>query len=275
MDLGYLANNLEFQDGIWFSKSTSQVSCPPNDLEPYFQDEEKSFWLKHRKNCIVEMIKNFPTGGYLADVGGGSGYLGFELEKNGVPTLLVEPRREKIFNAQRRGLKNLLCSTLADAGFYRGALKSIGIFDVLEHQQDDVSFLLMINDILAIEGRLFLTVPSFNILWSQGDDFMGHHHRYTLESLTNKLDLTGFTVEYSTYIFSILPVLIFLFRKIPTLLRVRKDYNEDSLRKDYIKNYPFLGGLLEKIWQQELTFITQKKRIKFGSSCLVVARKTF
>jgi len=273
MNLLDIADNLEFKDGIWFSKNTSEIPYPQGDSEPYFQMEEKSFWLKHRKSCVLETIKNFPSEGYLVDVGGGSGYLAQELEKSGISTFLIEPRIDKILNAKRRGLKNLLCSTLEDAKFHGGSLNAIGIFDVLEHQKDDAYFLAMINDILAKDGQVFITVPSFNILWSSGDDFMRHYHRYTLGGITKKLERAGFKIEYSTYIFSILPVLIFLFRKIPTLLGISKHSSEGALRKDYIQNYSVLSGLLNKIWAQETSLLKKKKKIHFGSTCLVVARK--
>ena len=273
MDLMNIADNLEFKDGIWFSKKISETAYPQGDREPYFQMEEKSFWLKHRKNCVLQVVKNFPPGGFLADVGGGSGYLAFELEKNGFLAFLVEPRIDKVLRAKERGLKNILCSTLADAKFRCGSLQAVGIFDVLEHQEDDAAFLSEIKASLADGGRMFLTVPSFNILWSSGDDFMRHYRRYTLSGITKKLQRAGFQIEYSTYIFSILPVLIFLFRKIPALLGMRSQNAEEALRKDYVRNYPVVGGFLDRLWRQEMLRVSRKKKINFGSSCLVVARK--
>jgi len=273
MNLIDIADNIELKDGIWFSKNTSEISYPKDGNQLCFQIEEHNFWFKHRNNCITETIKNFFSGIYFVDVGGGNGYLASELEKNGIQTLLVEPGIDGILNARKKGLKNLLCSTLENAVFRNASLNAIGIFDVLEHKKDDLFFLSTIGNILTEKGQVFLTVPSFNILWSGYDDLAGHYHRYTLQGITEKLEQAGFKIEYATYIFSILPIPIFLFRTIPSAIGMKRHCNIDTLRRDLVKNDKIFGRFSDKIWAQEISLIKRKKKIPFGSTCLVVARK--
>ena len=59
---------------------------------------------------------------------------------------------------QGRGLTSVICSTLQDAGFKPGTVPAAGLFDVLEHIEDDVGFLKTLNEILVPKGRVFLTV---------------------------------------------------------------------------------------------------------------------
>jgi len=51
------------------------------------------------------------------------------------------------------------------------------------------------------------------LLWSNEDVHAGHYRRYT-KSMSNILKEAGFRIEFSSYIFSILPFPIFLLRSI-------------------------------------------------------------
>jgi len=65
-------NNLEYKDGIYFcSKNTEKISFPKKGYKNCFQIEDNSFWFKHRNNCIIEIINNFPPPGIILDVWGG------------------------------------------------------------------------------------------------------------------------------------------------------------------------------------------------------------
>ena len=81
MNLMDIADNIELNDGIWFSKKISEISYPQDGNQLCFQIEENSFWFKHRNNCILGTIKNFLPSGYFVDVRGGNGYLASELKK--------------------------------------------------------------------------------------------------------------------------------------------------------------------------------------------------
>ena len=60
-----------------------------------------------------------------------------------------------------------------------------------------------------------MKLPSYNILWSQEYVNAGLYKRYAISSIYRLLKDSGFKIEYSTYIFSILPIPIFLFRVLP------------------------------------------------------------
>jgi SAM-dependent methyltransferase len=118
-----------------------------------------------------------------------------------------------------RGLKNIICSTLEDAGFKTNSLPAAGLFDVVEHISNDLCFLKTINFYMRPGGFLFITVPAYNILWSKEDVDAGHFRRYTLYELKKTLNKAGFKIEYATYIFSFLILPIFLFRTIPDFFK--------------------------------------------------------
>jgi len=272
IDFRSISNNLELVDDIWVAKSKSKISYPDEANENCFQIEENSFWFRHRNNCIIEVVKQFPPKGIFFDIGGGNGFVAKELEESGIETVLVEPGEIGVSNARKRGLRHIICATLEDAGFKSHTLSTVGLFDVVEHIEDDKTFLKFVFDFLESKGKLYITVPAFNFLWSKEDDDAGHFKRYTIKSISEILNEIGFYVEYATYIFSILPIPIFLFRSLLDKLGLGKNRaREERHKHEHCQRKGIMGKLLGNVLNMELKCIKDKKMIPFGSSCLIVA----
>ena len=270
--INQISNNLENKNGIWFSKSESMVSFPEEGYDSCYKIEEDSFWFRHRNNCIIEVAKSIlNTDDYIFDVGGGNGFVSFALEREGFKTVLVEPGRKGVINAQNRGVSNIICSTLKDANFKNNSIPVICVFDVIEHIKNDKQFMIMLKEILVENGKLLITVPAYNFLWSFEDDHADHFRRYRLKELCNRLIKLGFNIEYSTYIFSILPILIYFFRTLPNKFKKHHNINNSELQHNQRKG--IISSLLDRIWEKELSLIKSKKKIPFGGSCLIVAEK--
>ena len=125
------------------------------------------------------------------DIGGGNGYVSKGLEDQGVSTVLVEPGIQGCLNAKAKGLSTVVCSTLENAGFQNNTLPAAGLFDVVEHIENDVAFLSSVNQYLVSGGKLYITVPAYNALWSAEDTDAGHYRRYTLDSMGKTLKAAG------------------------------------------------------------------------------------
>lgn len=274
MELNEFTENLYLKDGIWFSKNTREISYPEVGNLNCYQIENDSFWFNHRNNCITETVAHYSPNDTFFDIGGGNGFVTKGLENKNIDSVLIEPGIAGALNAKKRGIKNIICATFEDAGIKPNYCKSIGLFDVVEHIEDDKQFLKSINSILADKGLLYITVPAFNFLWSKEDDDAGHYRRYTTKNISKLLKEVGFEIEYSTYIFSILPIPIFFFRTIPSLLRLNKKEKElDKYKDEHSQNKSALSSFLDKIWKKELDTIKQRKSVPFGGSCFIVARK--
>lgn len=262
------------RNGILYAESKSEISYPDDGNNICFQIEENSFWFRHRNNCIVEAVKKYAPSSDFFDVGGGNGFVTKALEENGIQSILVEPGADGCLNAQKRSVKHIICSTLENALFKKDRIPAIGLFDVVEHIENDKAFLQSIYAFLKPDGYVFITVPAFYVLWSNEDKDAGHYRRYTLNTLEDKLKLAGFTIEYATYIFCVLPAPIFLFRTITSRLGFNKKSNDPEKHKhEHEAKKSVLQKILNKIWRYELRQISAGKKIPFGSSCFVVARK--
>jgi SAM-dependent methyltransferase len=260
----------------WGEVSTAGpgLSYPEEGNELCYQLEEHSFWFRHRNNCIVEVVKKFPPRGFLFDVGGGNGFVTKALEDSGIRCVLVEPGQKGVENAGKRGVTHIIRSTLEDAGFRPHTLPGVGLFDVLEHIRDFRAFLKTVFHLLEPGGRLYITVPAFQFLWSGDDNYARHLKRFTLKCMRKRLQEIDFHIDYATYIFSPLPLPIFLSRSLPYRLGFTKKPDWESRYKNgHSQRNGIAGKLLEKVWNAELKRIRNKKTIPLGSSCLIAAGK--
>lgn len=268
------SNDLIERNGILFANKETEISYPKSGNENCFQIEENSFWFKHRNNCIIEAVKKHCPNNLFFDIGGGNGFIAKGLEDNGISTVLIEPGLQGCLNAKKRNLKNIVCSTLENASLKKGEIPSIGLFDVVEHIENDVEFLTSTYTLLKEDGFVFITVPAFNTLWSNEDVDAGHYRRYTIKELEDKLKSIGFVIEYSTYIFSILTVAVFLFRALPSKLGLNKNSDSfDKHKNEHKRKKGIIDEVLNWIWKFELNKIRKGSKIPIGGSCFVIARK--
>ena len=108
-----------------------------------------------------------------------------------------EPARQKA--VEKSGL-NIPFGALPDIlPFDDRRYDLIGLFDVLEHVEDDVASLAALGGRLGEGGRLLVTVPAFPFLWSGHD--VRHHHfrRYTKASMNAAARKAGLRISYASY----------------------------------------------------------------------------
>ncbi len=264
-------------DGIWYATERETLSYPEDGNDACLKVEERSFWFRHRNACITRLMQVFPPAGPLFDVGGGNGFVSLALERAGFPAVLVEPGPAGARNGQRRGLAQVVCATTEGAGFLPGSLPAVGLFDVVEHIEDDDAFLRHIHGLLQPDGRVYLTVPAFQWLWSQEDVHAGHFRRYTLGEMSGLLRRCGFEVEFASYFFRFLPLSIALLRALPYRLGLRRDEVHPDPERAEREHRGASGGLasrlLERLLQAEVERLGRPRRMGFGGSCLLVARR--
>ena len=198
-------------DGIWRAADPRGVSYPVTGNEECFAIEERSFWFQHRNACIAAAIERHPPirGEPIFDIGGGNGFVSVALQEMGFEVVLVEPGTSGAMRAKQRGIRTVICATLDAAMFDERALGAVGLFDVIEHLEDEAGSLRSIRRLLKAGGRLYATVPAYQALWSEEDESAGHFRRYTSRSITGSLCSAGFAIEYATYFFRPLPIPIF------------------------------------------------------------------
>ncbi|HWO17761.1 MAG TPA: class I SAM-dependent methyltransferase [Kofleriaceae bacterium] len=276
LDLSLLGHRLELDaDGIWRNRTAHDhaLSFPETGHDACLRIEDDSFWFAHRSACITAALARERIAGPLLDVGGGNGAVSQALERGHVETVLLEPGPVGARNARSRGLPNVICATLEDAGFAPGAFGAAGLFDVIEHVADDEALLREVHRILRPGGVVCVTVPAYRWLWSAEDELAGHHRRYTLGSLGRLLARCSFEVRYETYFFAPLTVPILALRSLPHRLRRRPAAAVEQAAAGHHVPAPLLRRVMEALLAPELAVIRAGRRVPFGTSCLAVAAR--
>ncbi|MFN6129421.1 MAG: class I SAM-dependent methyltransferase [Planctomycetota bacterium] len=273
-DLKSIAPSLRLDDeGIWIPSRSSAISYPEDGNSICFEVEESSYWFRHRNNLIKRLYAKYASGTRMYDIGGGNGIVTKYLSDHGESCVLVEPGRSGALNARRRGIENVVQSTLQDAGFLDGAIENVGLFDVVEHIQDDHLFLKDLGRYQKRGSLAFITVPSLRFLWSSEDTLAGHYRRYTKKSLETVLNSTGYDMFYCTYFFSFLVAPIFFVRTLPSMIGLRGKTCLAVAKREHSTSNSMVASVLLKATQFESERVMRGKSIALGSSLLAVARK--
>lgn len=277
LDIQSISNGLKLgQDGIWYSKENQDISYPNEGHDTCFAVEESSFWFNHRNNCIRSAVELYPPldNGTIFDIGGGNGFVSLGLAASGYDVALVEPGRSGALNAKQRGVETVICATTDTAQFQPCTLSALGLFDVVEHIEDDISFLKSLRELLKEQGRVYITVPAYECLWSGEDIEAGHYRRYTRSSICSVLKASGFEVEFFSYIFRFLPLPIALLRALPYRMGLsRTNKQPQATARDHAAQGGAVSKLLDAILSSEIKNLKQNKAMGFGGSCLVVAKR--
>ena len=138
------------------------------------------------------------------------------------------------------------------------------MLDVLEHIPDAANALGKARDLLNPSGRMLLTVPAFNLLWTKHDDFNHHITRYTKRLMRQQTSQAGFDIENQHYLFH---------WTFPAKLLVRlKEKISPAAPKPASLPGKMSNAILKTLCRFEQATLTQL-RLPFGSSLVVSLRK--
>jgi SAM-dependent methyltransferase len=259
------------EDGVWYSTASDRISYPADGNAACLQIEDNSFWFRHRNRCIVALAQRFHPAGTLVDIGGGNGYVAAGLLAAGVDCILVEPGADGAKAARRRGVDTVICATLSGAGLPPESLPAAGMFDVLEHIEDEQGALSGVHALLRPGGTLFITVPAYAFLTSEDDREAGHFRRYTVRGLSRALGQAGFEMRYASYMFAPLPLPVFVARTVPSLLGRRRNVVGHAAAEHRPEG--MAARVMDRLLDWEFARIAAGRVVPFGTSCIAVATR--
>ena len=185
------------------------------------KNHEKHWWFQARKKIIEQILSGIKLKkkNNILDFGSGSGVNLNMLEKYGVVDIHEKNKFARItIKNKNKKIKNLYSSLKIKKKFYDLIL----IADVIEHVRQPKNLLRNLKKFLKKDGRILITVPAYQFLFSKKDEALGHYRRYNKKLL--KSELTEFNIEKISYFNTLLcaPIIIM------TLLN-------KFLNRDYIK----------------------------------------
>ena len=137
--------------------------------------------------------------------------------------------------------------------------------DVLEHIEDDNEVIQMFYKKLNKNGKILITVPAYQFLFSSKDEILMHKRRYNLKEISKKID-NNFKIKKKTYFNFFLTPLIFIATMYCKIFNI-------SYKPEYEKKpNNLVNTILKKIFCVE-KFLINKFNFPFGISILIFAEK--
>ena len=243
-------------------------------FEFLFEMEQRHFWHIGRKEIIYDVLKrNTPHLAELRmlEIGCGNGSVLAYLKENGVNIeggdIFIEGLK---FCQQRAGSVALYQIDILALPF-RSDFDIIGIFDVLEHIDNDEKALLEINQALKPGGIIFITVPAHKLLWSYFDIQSHHKRRYSRRELVAKLERNGFIIKrISFFMFFLFPLMLSI-RMVNNNLR-RNEAKRNARTSIELKTVPLVNRIFLELLRLE-KWLMRYLDLPFGASLLVIAAK--
>ncbi len=171
-----------------------------NEYELVRQVQNRHWWWLGRERIIETLIeKHLDTSVKLeiADVGCGFGANISMLRKYGDVTGL-ELNAEAIDTVKSRWGDSVQAVSWQSPNPLALRFNFMLLADVLEHIPDDQGAIEWINEHLLGNGYALITVPAHQFLWTQMDDVLDHHRRYTRKTLLALFD-NRFEIVYCSY----------------------------------------------------------------------------
>lgn len=247
----------------------------PHYFEALARMEQEHFWWRARRELILDVLRRgVPdlASRALFDIGCGSGGLLDFLARSGVPVAGACDAYLESLHIVRRRLEVPL--VLFDSGRLPPigeGLGLVGLFDVLEHVDDDGGMLRWIATVLAPGGYLVLTVPAHPFLFDEMDEIAHHRRRYRRGELRGKLQRAGLEVAVLSHFMAPLVPMMVAVRTLGRALagRTRTALERRTFEARVIPGFnPAVLTLLraERLW-------LRRASLPFGTSLLALARR--
>lgn len=149
--------------------------------------DERHWWYRARREVLAALIRRRappPAGAQLLEIGCGTGHNLAMLGQFGhVDALELDASARAV--AEKRLGRPVMDAPLPELrGVPERHYDLVGAFDVIEHIADDRAALASIARRLKPGGRLVITVPAHQWMWSAHDEVNHHQRRYSKRALT-------------------------------------------------------------------------------------------
>ncbi|MBA3834261.1 MAG: class I SAM-dependent methyltransferase [Sphingomonas sp.] len=169
--------------------------------------DQLHWWYRARRKvlqALIERVVKPPANSRILEVGCGTGHnlpmLGRFGEVDG-----VEIDGEARAIAEKRTGRPVSQAPLPELpGVERGAYDLVAALDVVEHIDDDQATIEALASCLKPGGKLVVTVPAHQWMWSKHDELNHHKRRYSKRQLGRLIDDSPLSLDSIGYFNSLL-----------------------------------------------------------------------
>jgi SAM-dependent methyltransferase len=152
------------------------------------------WWYRARREILSDYLQRYgalPAGARILEIGCGTGHNLPMLAQFGEIDAIEIDEIAAAKASERLG-KPVGSSPLPElTGVAPGSYDMVAVLDVVEHVEDDVAALQAIARLLKPGGKILITVPAHQWMWSAHDVVNHHKRRYSKGSLTALLGKAG------------------------------------------------------------------------------------
>jgi SAM-dependent methyltransferase len=226
--------------------------------------ENSYWWYRARREIICDVVSHhLQSGAEIVDYGCGTGATAVKLRDSGFRVTAADVS-EPSLGACR--VANLPTIDLRQQRIPAASADAVLACDVIEHVENDIELLVELRQALRPAGRLIMTVPAYEFLWS-GEDYVSEHfRRYTRPMLLERVASAGYTPVWCSYFNTLLSPLV-----AATILGKRLFFPRDMYRSNISPLPRWQNELLYKVFAWERSILGEI-RFPFGTSILLVAR---
>jgi len=165
------------------------------------------WWYRARRDILAKLIERrikLSKDARILEIGCGTGHNVLMLKRFGdVDAIEIDPAARAL--ATERLGKEVGSAPLPELpGVPDGAYDMVAILDVLEHVEADEEALRSIARKLKPGGKILITVPAHQWMWSAHDVVNHHQRRYTRKTFKRVIDLAGLKLNLLSYFNSLL-----------------------------------------------------------------------
>ena len=169
--------------------------------------DELHWWYRARREVIAALIERYArpeAGAAVLEVGCGTGHNLPMLGRYGRVEAIEIDEAARAVAEKRLGRKVHGAPLPELKGIRAGKYDLIGAFDVIEHIPDDHAAIAALAKRLSPAGKLVMTVPAHQWMWSAHDVVNHHQRRYSKAGLKALIDGSSLKLEKIGYLNSLL-----------------------------------------------------------------------
>ena len=219
--------------------------------------------------------RNYPKSNLnILDIGCGTGEtLSFLKKYLDQPDLSgVDSSPVAVAYSKKRGHHQIFRVDAEKLPFKDNTFDYVLLLDVLEHIKDDSIALIEAKRVLKNNGKIIITVPALQFLWSEHDAQQGHFRRYVRRGIKSLAKKSKMTIEKISYFNFFLSPAIIAVRLLSRIKLFSKLGDFDSNLNYDVANKNLVNKILTSIFVGEIRLL---KRINypFGISIFSVMKK--
>ena len=169
--------------------------------------DQTHWWYVARRAILADLIARRiqpPKDAHILEIGCGTGHNFPVLSRFGVVDALEVDDAARAIASERLGRPVASAPLPELPGIADSSYDLIALLDVLEHIEGDLAALSSIRAKLRPGGRILLTVPANEWMWSAHDSVHHHYRRYNRATLGKVAAAAGLRVDMMSHFNSLL-----------------------------------------------------------------------